>query len=99
MFFIVVKACTLCTLCVPNIQYTQKLSSLSLPLPLSLRGHKYFHSVCVSQKTFHKSNKDGHWSSLQPEGQSHRVPAEFEQGEQAVALSQAQIIRADGLES
>lgn len=47
-------------------------------------------SLCVSQKTFHKSNRDGHWSGLQPEGQSHRVPAEFEHGNmQCTAVSGA----------
>lgn len=45
-------------------------------------------SLCVSQKTFHKSNADGHKSNLQPEGQSHRVPAEFEHGNmQSTAVS------------
>lgn len=30
-------------------------------------------SVCVSQKTFHKSNKYGHQSNLQPEGAESRA--------------------------
>lgn len=54
----------------------------------SLSAETLMLSLCVSQKTFHKSNKDGHWSNLQPEGQSHRAPAEFEHGNmQCAAVS------------
>lgn len=60
---VLLKPAPLCTQCPKQSAQTNTPACLLGTLILSL---------CVSQKTFHKSNKDSHWSNLQPEGPRHR---------------------------